>query len=382
MANVLSQLLPFAYEAMDIVSREQIGFLPAVTLNATADRIAQNQTLYVPVTQANVISPIAPGQLPPDDGDQTINNVPIVMSQFNRAPFRWTGEEEYAIDKGVGVRNIQVDQIAQGIRALTNSMEQLVAAQYVYASRAWGTPGTSPFQTDLSDIAQVGKILKDNGSPPGDMHQIINTTAGVKLRSLTQLTKANEAGTTMMREQGNLLDIFGFETRESAQINTHIAGTGTGYVVNAGGGLAIGTTIIPVQTGVNTILQGDFITFAGDTNKYMVTTGLTAGNVVIAAPGLRQTQANAVAITVGASYTANMAFTRNSIVLATRAPALPTIGGVQRDLAVDRFPLIDPRSGITFELAVYEQYMRVHYELQAVYGCALIKPEHSVVVLG
>ena len=52
------------------------------------------------------------------------------------------------------------------MRAAVNEMEAYVAAvAYKGASRAYGTAGTSPFATNITPLAQVLKILKDNGAP-------------------------------------------------------------------------------------------------------------------------------------------------------------------------------------------------------------------------
>jgi hypothetical protein len=374
--NTLTSLIPDLYASLDIVSRELVGFIPAVTLDASVDRAALNQPVRVFQTPASAAEDVSPGQLPPDDGDQSIGNTVVTISKSRAVPFRWTGEEQKGVNSGAGYANIRRDQIAQAFRTLTNEIEANVATLASTASRAWGTAGTTPFASDLSDPAQVRKILSDNGAPLSDMQMVIDTTAGAKVRSLAQLTKANEAGTIALREQGTLLDIHGFKLRESAGVGQHVSGTGASYVTN--GALAVGATTIPVQTGTGTILAGDVITFAGDTNKYVVATALTGGNVVIAAPGLRKAVASGTAVTVGAAYTGNMAFSRSAIVLATRMPALPEEG----DMADDRITLVDDRSGLAFEVAMYKQYRRVRYEVSIAYGWANIKPQHTALFLG
>jgi hypothetical protein len=379
MANTLNQLMPDLYEALDIVSREQIGFIPAVTLDARAERASLNQVIRVPIAPASAAENVTPGSLPPDTGDQVIGNNQFAIGKSMRVPFRWTGEEQKGVNTGPGYSNIRVLQIAQAMRTLTNLIEVDVGATAISASRAYGTAGTTPFATDLSDPANMLKILKDNGAPPGDLHLIIDTTAAAKVRSLAQLTKANEAGTVTLREQGVLLDIHGFKLRESAGVAIHTKGTGASYTTS-GTALPVGTTTIPLITGTGTVVAGDVVTFAGDTNKYVVTTGIAApGSIVIAAPGLRVAiPAAATAMTIGANFTANCAFSRNAIVLATRAPALPDEG----DMAEDRQLLTDPRSGLTFEIAQYLQYRRVMYEVSMAWGTACIKPEHFSILLG
>lgn len=378
MANTLTNLIPDLYSALDIVSRELVGFIPAVTLDAQDERAAVNQTVRVPITPAAAAEDTTPGTTPPDTGDQAIGNTTLSITKSRTVPFRWTGEEQKGINTGVGYQSLKVQQIAQAIRTLVNEVEVDCAALYKRASRAYGVAGSTPFAVDLSDPAQVLKILKDNGAPAGDLQLVIDTTAGAALRSLAQLNKANEAGDVSLLRQGVLLNIHGFALRESAQVKVHTKGTGANYLVNNVANYAIGATSIAADTGAGTILAGDVLSFAGDANKYVNGTALAAGSLAINNPGLRAALADNTAITVGNSYTANMAFARSAMILVTRPPALPEEG----DSAADRMIVTDPRSGLSFEVAMYLQYRRVRYEVSLAWGAANIKPEHTALLLG
>nr|DAL36406.1 MAG TPA_asm: major capsid protein [Caudoviricetes sp.] len=374
MANTLTSLVPDLYESLDIVSRELAGFIPSVTLDATAERAALNQAIRIPITPAAPAEDVSPGQLPPDDGDQTVGNTPFTITKSRMVPFRWTGEEQKGINTGPGYANIRRDQITQAMRTLVNEIEVDVGKTAYLASRATGTAGTTPFASTLGDTAQVRKILSDNGAPLSDLQCVIDTTAGANIRTLAQLTKANEAGTTALRAQGTLLELHGFVLRESAGVARHTAGTGASYVTN--GALAIGATVIPVQTGSGTIIAGDVVTIGN--YKYVVTSALSGGNVTIGAPGLREAVNSGSTVTLAAAYTANFAFSRSAIVLATRAPALPEEG----DMADDRMMIQDPRTGMAFEVSMYKQYRRVRYEIAAAWGVQNIKPQHTAILLG
>jgi hypothetical protein len=366
---------------LDIVSRELVGAIPCVTLDAQVSRAAVNQLVTSFITPVAAATNITPGVTPPNDGDQTIGNVQLSITKARRVPFRWNGEETLGLNNsGSGAAAIRNSQMTQAIRTLVNEMEvDVVAAARVAASRAYGTAGTTPFASTLGDPAQIRKILDDNGAPLNDRCMVINTTAGAALRTLAQLTKANEAGTSMTLRQGELLDLHGFSIHESAGVTFNTKGTGTSYTSSTAG-FPVGTTDIPIITGSGTVLAGDIVTFAGDTNKYVVTVGVSApGTISIAAPGLQVAlAASAVAMTIGASYTGNLAFSSSSIVLATRAPALPDGG----DMAVDRMMVTDPRSGISFEVAMYAQYRQMQYEVSAVWGVKGIKPNHGAILLG
>ncbi len=381
MANTLTSLIPSLYESLDIVSRELVGAIPCVTLDANVSRAAVGQLVTSFVTPIAAATNITPGVTPPNDGDQTIGNVQLSITKARRVPFRWNGEETLGLNNnGSGAAAIRNSQMTQAIRTLVNEMEvDVVTAARVAASRAYGTAGTTPFASTLGDPAQVRKILDDNGAPMNDRCLVIDTTAGAALRTLAQLTRVNEAGSSMTLRDGQLLDIHGFSVHESAGVSFNTKGTGASYTSTAAG-FPVGTTDIPLITGTGTVLAGDIVTFAGDTNKYVVVTGVAAaGTISIGAPGLRQAiPASATAMTIVNSSTGNLAFSGSSIVLATRSPALPDGG----DMAVDRMVVTDPRSGISFEVAMYAQYRQMQYEVSAVWGVKGIKPNHGAILLG
>lgn len=378
MSNTLTNLIPDLYAALDVVSREQVGFIPAVTLDPDVSRAAVGQTVRSMVAPAATATDVTPGVTPPDDGDQSIGNRGITITKARRVPMRITGEEARGLNNGPGVLSLRAQQIAQAIRTLCNEIESDLGLLYRASSRAYGTPGTTPFATagDYSDGAFVRQILVDNGAPLSDLQLVLNTTAGATFRG--KQSQAQMAGDASMQRQGVLIDLHGMQIRESAAVRNHVKGTGASYLVNNASGYAIGATTLAADTGTGTILAGDIITFNGNNDKHVINTALSGGSFAIGAPGLRAAVADNVAITVGNNYAANMAFARSAIVLATRAPALPDEG----DMADDRYTLTDPRSGLTFEVAMYKQYRQVQYEISIAWGAANMKPEHTAILLG
>lgn len=375
MANTLTNLIPDVYTALDVVSRELVGALPGVTRDASADRLASNQTIRVSQAPTNTTSAYTPAMSVPSAVDQTIANASLTLSKNKYAAFSWTGEESYAVDTGPGFLNIKQGQIAQAFRVLVNEMENDVCDTLAnFASRAYGTAGTTPFASTLGDSAQVRKILDDNGAPMSGRSLIINTAAGAALRTLGQLTKANESGTAMTLRDGELLNLHGFSVRESAQINDNTAGTGASYLLN--GALAVGDTTVTVDTGSGTILAGDVVTIGS--HKYVVATALSGGSFTISAPGIRAVVADNTAITVNATSSRNLAFSSDAIVLATRLPIFPREG----DLSIDNEVITDPRTGISFDLRVYPGDGMVLYRIHALWGYKVIKPAHAAILLG
>ncbi len=380
MANTLTNLIPTLYEALDTVSRELVGFIPAVRRDTGIERAAKDQTVRFPIVPAGTVEDITPGQTPASSGSQTIGNDSLDLSSARAYPIVWNGEEERSLTGGEGKYNeILRDQFSQGFRALVNEMETDIAELYVSASRAYGTSGTTPFGTadDLSDIAETKRILKDNGAPMNDLNMVFDTAAGANLGGTqSSLFKVNEAGTPDLLRNGRFGRVNNLALFESGQIQTHSSGT-TG-TVETDGTHSIGDTNITVTVTSIDLSPGDVVTISN--YDYVVAEAITsAGDMVIAEPGLMEDVGDDTAVTVAANdFAANMAFDRNALVLAVRPPAVPSGG----DAADDSMLMTDPVTGITFEVSVYRQYKQVKFEVGAVWGVKAVKPEHMALLLG
>jgi len=380
MANVLTDLAADIYKAADIVGRELVGVIPSATINSDAtERAAQGDTIRSFATRAATVTTVTPSMTIPEGTDQTVDNKTMSLSTTASVQIPWTGEDIKHVNNGAGFETIYGDQVRQAMRAITNQIESQVAANVAdNASRAFGTAGTTPFGSNFSEVAEVRQILVDNGMPSNDGNAtiVMNSAAGTNLRQLASLSSVNQAGNADLLRQGTLLDLQGLMIKESAQIASHTAGTGASYLVN--GALSAGDTTVTVDTGTGTILAGDVITFAGDTNKYVVKTALTGNDLVLQEPGLRADVADNTAITVVSDYTANIAFHRAAVEIGMRPLAQPAGG----DAAVDRLTVQDPVSGLVFEVAAYKGYNKAMFDVSCLYGYKVWKPEFVATLLG
>lgn len=377
--NTITGLIPDIYEAMDVVSREQVGMIPSVTMSASAERAAKDTNIRIPSEPVGNVSDITPAMQPPEPTGQTTGYTDLVITKERAAEFGFIGNTQMALNAGSGFANSRAGKIAQAIRALVNEVETDLCALQSTFSRAYGTPGTTPFGTanDYTAATFAAKILKDNGGFI-DPQLVIDSAAGANF--IGKQSAVNAAGTDSMLRQGVLLDLAGMPLRESGKVNQAVtAGTGASYTTDTAG-YAVGATAITLITGTGTVLAGDHVTFAGDTNKYVVAAGVAApGVITLAAPGLRQPiAASAVAMTIGAASTRSMCFARSALVLGARAPALPEEG----DMAMDRQIITDPRSGLSLEFSMYKGYRKVRYEVALAWGVKNVKPEHTAQLLG
>jgi len=384
----LNDLIPDIQHSFDVLAREQVGFIPAVSRDSTAERAAVGQDVVSPVVGEMPAEDLSVGATAADTPNQTIDNVKIAITKSRSVPFGITGEENLGLSNAGTLGTIQQQRIAQAMRTLTNEIEADLATSHLEASRSYGTATGTPFGTagDLTDFSNPMGILNANGAPIMDNQMVLGNTAVNRLRgNQATLFQVNTSGSDELLRTGSIsaLPVMGFDLHHSQAVAQSIAGTGASATTDATG-YAIGETVITLASaGTGTIVAGDIISFAGDPNNYVVASGDTdvsdGGSITIAEPGLLVAMGvGAVAITIVAATTRNMAFHRSAIQLATRSPAMPDGG----DCADDVLVLTDPYSGIAYEFAIYRQKRQVRYEINLSWGFKVTKPSFCGVLIG
>jgi hypothetical protein len=383
----LNGLIPTIYEAMDTVSRELVGFIPAVSRDSSAERAAVGQVVTSPVVGPMVAEDLQAAAYADLAPSRSINNVQMTIQKARSVAFGITGEETRGLQSAGTLGTINRDSIVQAFRTLTNEVESDLAALHIYASRAYGTANIAPFgiAADLSDFAQSRKILDDNGAPQADLHMVLGSSAVANIRGKQSgLFKVNEAGSSDLLRRGALGEVEGFDLHNSGQVKKAVpAGTATSATTN-NAGYAIGATVITIASaGTGNVVAGDILGVAGDTEKYVIVSGDTdvsnGGTITIAEPGLQKAIAPAAtALTLVAATTRNMFFHRSAIQLAARAPAMPEGG----DSADDVVLISDPYSGITYEFCLYRGKRSVRWEVNLAWGVKAIAPRHIGLLIG
>lgn len=382
MANInISALTEIIYGARDIVAKEPTGFIQSTTINSSKDGVSIGGTVTSMRGPAPTLNTsITPSMTIPDGDAQTIAADTMTIGQTANTNIPLTGEQFKQLENTTGYDEALANIFANSIRVVRNAIEAHVAdVAYKGASRAFGTAATTPFATTINNVFDVRKILIDNGAPDdGRLSLVLDTTAGTALRQVPNLYKANEAGSDSLLRRGELMNLNGFSIKESSGIVTSTAGTGASYTTTAAG-FAVGTTSIPIITGTGTVLAGDVVTFAGDTNKYVVKTGVAApGTIVLAEPGLRVAMSAATkAMTIVATHANNIAFHQSAIELVVRPPAVPKGG----DAAVERFTIQDG-TGLVYEIAQYKGYYKSLFDVTCYYQAKVWNPKYVGILLG
>lgn len=369
------------FEALDIVSREIVGAIPASTLDAKASGVSIGDKVKVPLVPEMETEDALPSATKPSGNGQNFGSVEISITKSKRAkPILWTGEDENRAKEYIDP--LKRNQFSQAFRAVINEMEMDVVNEAVKGAMASGniigTAGVNPFATDLKPLTLAYKMLEDNGAPLTDLQFVMNTTSGMNMRNLTQLQKVGDAGDSNLLRRGVLGNLFNFNIRESGGFKQNAKGSvSTDYLVN--GGASKGDKEVTVDTGVGTIKAGNIITFGSDTVKYSVAEDVESGSTkIILDRPLEADVADNAKVNVGDSYLANVAFTSGSIILANRLPFVPEGG----DDALDRFIMTEPVSGIPFEIALWGGAYQNSVTVTTCWGVKNIKGEHTIALIG
>lgn len=370
MPNVLAPLTPTLFAAARRVPKELTGFLGAVNRDFNDMQVAQGDSVDVTVMSTQTASAIpAPSMNFAAGTDRTASTIKLTLNQTAQTTWNMTGEEERKLLNSGTAQEALRQTVEQGFRVLRNQIEAYIGvAAKNAASRAIGVAGTAPFGSDFNLMADLKKELNINGANTEGRSLIMDSNAVANLSKLSALYKVNESGSEDLLRAGVLGKLLNFDLRETAGIATHTKGTMTGALVNSGA-LVIGSITIPYNTGTpgaTGIVAGDTISFAGDTNVYVVKTGpgaAASGNIVLQEPGLRTAVANAAAITVGNTYAGNIALTQDALAAVVR----PIIQPVSPE--IEQLVLSDPETKFSALLMrkVGDQmaswYMRVVYDV-------------------
>ena len=372
MANTLKEVVPKLLAQGLMALREQI-VLPRL-VNRAYDTLAgqRGSTVDVPIPSAITATTVSPSNTPPPNVDSAPTSVPIRMDQWYEATFHLTDKEELEVMQGV----IPM-QASEAIKALANTVEQHLFGFYTGVYGFAGTPGTTPFASDLTASTNARKTLHEQLAPFDPRVCVIDPDAEANALNLRAFQDASYRGDAAGIVAGQIGQKLGSLWVMSQQVPTHIAGNGSGYVVNKGGGQAIGDTEITVDAGSGTILIGDIVTFAGHDQSYAVVAAL-ASNQFRIAPGLQAAVADDAAVTLKATHVVNLVFHRDAIAFATR----PLEGTVRPGLGSIEETAVDPMSGLALRLEVTRQHKQTRWAYDILWGAALVRPELAVRLAG
>ncbi len=379
MANTISNVLPKILARGLLALREQAVMPRIVNLDYSSEAAQKGDTIDVPIPSALAVSDVTPSNVLEAPADSAPSKVQIALNNWRKVNFHLDDKQLVEIDRNA---HFMPMQMSEAVRAMANDINLSILNKYKGIYGFAGTSGTTPFTSDVSAATTARQVLNEQKAPRDNRRMVLDFAAEAKALALADFQRVNESGDIGVKREGEIGRKFGFDIFTDDQVVTHTAGGSGTPLVN--GALSAGATSVAIDglSGTDGFVVGDVLTFAGHTQTYTVATAPAASGgaqTVTVSPAIAATVADNAAITVKASHIVNLAFHRDAFALAMRPLAGETAGDAYGSQIV---AMTDPQTGLSMRLEVYRQYKQVVYELDALWGVELIRPELAARIAG
>ncbi len=378
--NDLNAILDKILARALMVLRE-VAIMPRmVNADYSNEAVEQGDTIDVPISTAVPAIAVVPSNVPPVPGNTTTKKVQILLDQwFQNTPIHLTDKQLNEIDRR---RHFLPMQLMEAIRGIANQVNLSIHNEYTGVYGYVGTAGTTPFGSDVTPATNARKTLNDQLSPKGMRRGVIDSSAEANALALAPFADAEKTQSTEVKMEGELGRKYGIDWASDDAVVTHTSGTfDANYTVDdAGAALLLGDKAVVVQVGTGTFVVGDIITFAGDTQTYVITAAFAGGAGTIAIePGLQIVPPDNAVITGKASHVVNLVFHKDAFAYANRPLVSNTI-----DMALGSqiSSMSDPVTGIVLRLEVSRQHKQSVWEFDHLWGKKLVRAELATRIAG
>jgi hypothetical protein len=395
MANTLTSTLVQILTRGMMGLREEVLLTRLVNTDYSTEAKKKGQTIDIPIaSDMGTADSVTPAATPTAPTDITTATAQITLSNWYHKAFALD-------DREIGRINADKDfvplQMNEAFRVLAKAINDSVFATYKGIYGYVGTAGTTPFGAgvEVGSATSLRQVLNEQLCPRENRKALLDFGAETAALNLAQFSDAEKRGSSETKTKGNIGRVFGLDWYGEDGVPTHTAGTiTTGLVNKSGTAVAVGAKTLVATTAATTgacaLKTGDIITIAGDDQTYVLTDDATqsSANTDVAlkfAPGLKVALTGSEAITVKASHVVNLGFHRDAFGLAMRAPdaGLKELLGVQQAGNVaGSITLGDPVTNLVFRLELIRGYKMTIWDLDCLWGTALVSPERAARLAG
>ena len=379
MANAINNVLPKILARGLLALREQAVMPRIINMDYSTEAANKGDTIDVPIPSALTVSNVTPSNVLEAPADSSPAKVQIALNNWRKVNFHLDDKQVVEIDRNA---HFMPMQMSEAVRALANDINGTILDKYKGVYGMAGTPGATPFASNVEAATGARQVLNEQLCPRDNRRMVLDFAAEAKALALPDFQRVNESGDAGVKREGEIGRKFGFDIFTDDGVRTHSAGGSGTPLVN--GALSAGDTSVAIDgmTGTGGLVVGDVITFAGNSQTYAVkAAGATSSGAqtVTVAPAITATIADNAAVTVKGDHIVNLAFHRDAFALAMRPLAASTSGDGYGSQIVS---MTDPVTGLSMRLEVYRQYKQVVYELDALWGVELIRPELATRIAG
>lgn len=387
-SNTFTSVIPTLYaQGLNALRRNSV--MPRLVMNDfSADVAKKGEVVQIPLPSAITTQAVVPAAYAPDPGNVAPTTAPIALDSWYEAPFTLSEKELAQVIDGI----VPI-QLSAAVEALADQINQSIFALNSSVYGFVGTPGTTPFASDVTAATNAGAVLTNQLAPRSDRSIVLNPTAYGTALALPTFYGALYNGGTDMVSDGLIKRKFGFDWAEDQRVPYHTSGTiTTGLTAQASTGQPVGTTAVVATTAASTgacaLLVGDIITFSGDTQTYVLTANATqasaATNVTLnISPAKQVALVGGETITVKASHVVNLAFHKQAFAFASRPLAQDNAAEMLGLPPAEMTYMIpDPVSGISMRMCVRNEFKRTRFSFECLWGVGAVRPALAARIAG
>lgn len=373
MANDLTLILPKIIARVLKATRPAMSILPLISRDWSNELANKGDVINVPISVPMTAQDVSPTTAAaPTPVDVTPTTHPITLDKHKHIAFALTDKDLTQIDAN---ENFLPGQAEEALIGLFTQMTADVMNEYKKAGGFSGIPGTTPFASDASIVNEAWKFQTDRKTPTRNRRIILDTAATEAAKNLSAFSDISQAGSSVKTE-GLIGRKLGYDFYEDQQVPLHKAGTLTGSITVSGAHSA-GATSVTLATGAGesiALLDGDIITFAGDTTTYAVrgdlTVGASSSGAVTISPGLSAALSGGEAVAVKGDHRVNLAFAPAGFALAIRS-----LGGQAFTGGNIISEMTDPETGMVARAEIMRANKMTVWDFDVLYGVGSPRPE-------
>lgn len=383
--NNIEKIVPKILARGLMALRERMVLPRLVNADFNEEARKKGDTIDVPFSTEKQVKDVVPSHEHPAPSGTTTKTIPIKLDEWKQTDFYLTDKDMTKIDAN---KTFIPMEMQEAINALARYANGFIHSQYKRVYGFVGTPGVTPFGSSgdaagVRGATQSRKVLNAQQAPKSNRVGVLDFDAEAEALALAQFSDAEKIGSSDVKVDGEIGKKYGIGWFSDDQVLTHSAGSLTGApAVQGANAVGAETVVVATATGeaIN-LVEGDIITFAGDSQTYAVTEDLNVGASATGSlsitPGLKQATTGGEAIAVKGDHVVNLVFQRDAFAFAQRPLVTEaTTSGNQI------FTMTDPQTGISLRLEITRQHKQTVWEFDILFGAALVENAKATRLVG
>ena len=351
----------------------------------------KGQTIDIPLSTAMSAEDVSPAATPSAPTALTPKVAQITLDNWMHADF---GLNDMEVGRIRADQDFIPLQMQEAFKSLANAINTSVFDTYKGVYGYVGTAGDTPFGTgvEVASATSLRRVLHEQSCPKDNRRAVLDYAAEAAALNLAPFSDAEKRGSSATKTTGELGNIFGFDWNSDDGVPTHTRGAIGSGDLTVNGVNVKGATSVSIAKGSGTsweAVEGDIISFAGDTQTYVITADTTVvhdnNTSVPIAPALKIATDGSEEVTTRDSHVVNLGFHRDAFGLAMRSPDAgikDLLGQGKAGNVMESVILQDPVTKLIMRLELIRGYKMTMWDVDCLWGTALVDSARAARLAG